>query len=105
MKVTNKAGFSVNAVCYCDIGEGPQAGEEVLIRPEETKKVEGPAVDSRRRSGHLPTVVVPGEITCHEGDDDKENFTFGIAQGEHINLGSDNKGVVVWHCEDPWPGG
>ena len=102
MKVTNNTGEAI-IVCAWNVKYG--SGDDIKIEPGETKEPVGPYIGEM--GGGSCRLVLPGEIVCHEKEDDENNFQ--VVKGLQLELTADGiQGVTVRHFSEDiknvyWP--
>lgn len=101
MNIVNKTSFPVIAVCW---HRQYGYGEEKTIEPGQSGKVPGLHLGEGEIKGVDHCSPMPGEITCHEGEDNE--FEFHVSEGNQLNLGnggsteSSEFGVTIRHCDN-----
>ncbi|PLX26977.1 hypothetical protein C0583_05300 [Candidatus Parcubacteria bacterium] len=93
MLIINNASFPVIAMCW---HKQYGYGDQEIIEPNESENISGPFLGEM--DGGECRLAMPGEISCHE-DEDNENG-FHVSKGSQLNLGNGDFGVIIWHYED-----
>ncbi len=93
MQVTNRTTEAIIAFVW---HKQRGYGEDVIIKPGETKKVSGPYLGEM--DGGKCYVIFDGEIICHSGPDDDTGYQ--VIPGKLLNLNSMDRGVTVRHHLD-----
>ena len=88
MNIINKTFFPVIAWCW---HKSYGCGYEKIINPGQSKEVLGPYI-GEMDGGHC-RLVIPGEITCHEGEDNESGFH--VSDGNPLTLGDDVTRVTI----------
>lgn len=94
MKVTNNTTEAIIA-CTWHATYGP--GDDIQIEPGETKESRGPFIGEM--GGGDCYLILPGEIICHEKEDDENNFQ--VIKGSQLELTEDGvQGVTIRHFSE-----
>lgn len=102
MRVTNNTKEAIIA-CTWHTSYGP--GDDTQIEPGETKEPIGPFIGEM--GGGDCHLDLPGEIVCHQKEDDDNNFQ--VIKGLQLELSADGiQGVTIRHFSEDlehiyWP--
>jgi len=96
MKITNKTSFPLTAVGWHIFTEN--RGKAISIPSGKTGDVSGPLLG--KMGGGICSIVIWGEITCHEEPDNEVGFQ--VIEETPLTLGGDghDRGVIVMHRND-----
>ncbi len=96
MQVTNRCSFAVIGFGW---DERFGYGDDVNIKPGETKDVFGPHIGEM--GGKSCNLVLPGDLIVHEGADDEEMHKFQVLPENLLAMNiSETSGITIRHFED-----
>ena len=94
MKVNNNAPFNLIAFCW---HKKYGYGDDTEIPAGESAEVPGPSLGEM--GGGDCTIIIEGEISCHERENNEE--AFHVSMGNQLSLESRKKGITIRHFSEP----